>query len=485
MSISYNSHPFGLLSYTSTTPKVVRGSNGLLGFVAHNLFLSSNAPATQTVTVVSGATYTVSVTGAGSVALTGAGVGTATQAASFSFTASTTSLVCTCTAPLLTVQVRRTPSDSTYIATTSAAACALPFEWNTSGALEGILCEPSSTNLALYSKSLSTLPWGTFAAAVTANAATAPDGTTTATKIIANTTPATAHIIFQGLTLTAASHTFSVSLKAAEYTWAYLEFRANDFTPFCSIYINLATGAVGATSGTFTSTVENQGNGWWRLSITTTATAEAWTTIIGPSPSNGGATFTGDGVSGIYATDAQVEAKEFATSLIPTYAATATRAADAITLAVSSFPLSATSGTLYSEVKRKIATNPTTIGFGALALVGTAGNNIAIRQVATSGSSFADSFGTVGGVVQWDSADDAVSANVVIKKAVAYQANDIATCTNGGAVSADSSATIPTVSTLWLNGGSGGVAEAAPSYIRKAAYISRRMTNAEIQALTT
>lgn len=64
-----------------------------------NLFLNSQVPVTQTITVVSGSTYTVSSYGSSTIALSGAGTGTVTQGSPQTFTASTTSLVCTVSGP--------------------------------------------------------------------------------------------------------------------------------------------------------------------------------------------------------------------------------------------------------------------------------------------------------------------------------------------------------------------------------------------------
>jgi aminomethyltransferase len=54
------------------------------------------------------------------------------------------------------VHVRRTPSDSTYLATTSAARYSLPNEWSAAGANEGILVEEARTNLCLYGHDIDT-----------------------------------------------------------------------------------------------------------------------------------------------------------------------------------------------------------------------------------------------------------------------------------------------------------------------------------------
>ena len=54
---------FAFNTSTSNAPGTVIGSDGTLQYGAHNLFLNATAPATQTITVTSGAVYTIWATG--------------------------------------------------------------------------------------------------------------------------------------------------------------------------------------------------------------------------------------------------------------------------------------------------------------------------------------------------------------------------------------------------------------------------------------
>ncbi|PAQ09742.1 hypothetical protein, partial [Mesorhizobium temperatum] len=156
---NYNSHPFGLLTYTSPTVKMVRGSNGLYRYQKHNLFLNSGAPVTQSITTLANATYQVLVTGSGTVTLTNAGTGVASAGSPVSFTASSGTLTCTVAGGPTTVQVVRTPVEAGYVATTAARLFDLPYEWDEFGNLLGILTEDQRVNLALWGSDLTNAVW--------------------------------------------------------------------------------------------------------------------------------------------------------------------------------------------------------------------------------------------------------------------------------------------------------------------------------------
>jgi len=91
----------------------------LIELLAINLFLNSNAPVTQIITVVSGTIYTVWGTGTGSVVLSGAGTGTVTANNPLTFTASSTTLTCT-VASMLTMQAEAGSAKTSYIPTAGA-----------------------------------------------------------------------------------------------------------------------------------------------------------------------------------------------------------------------------------------------------------------------------------------------------------------------------------------------------------------------------
>ena len=150
--------PGGKLTYTSPSAKLTLQSTGLYKYNAHNLYLNSAAPANQAITVTSGATYEIVITGTVSITWSGAYVGTTTSGTT-AFTAATGTLTGGSTSGSGTVAVRRTPVNSDYVATTSTALYALPYEWDTAGLLLGVKIELAATNVVLRNRDLTNASW--------------------------------------------------------------------------------------------------------------------------------------------------------------------------------------------------------------------------------------------------------------------------------------------------------------------------------------
>lgn len=136
---------------------------------------------------------------------------------------------------------------------------------------------------------------------------TAPDGTSTADKLVETATTGV-HNASRTITTTAVPYTWSCYIKAAERTFAFLYHTQTN----ASVSIDLATGATGTASGTVAptaSSVTSVGNGWYRVAMTVTATAAGnFFGVYAATSLSGSASYTGDGTSGIYVWGAQLEA---------------------------------------------------------------------------------------------------------------------------------------------------------------------------------
>jgi hypothetical protein len=75
------------------------------------------------------------------------------------------------------------------------------------------------------------------------------------------------------------------------------------------------------------------------------------------------------------------------------------------------------------------------------------------------------------------------TSNDTFKSALAYAVNDIAFTTGGATPVTDATATLPTVTNMQI--GTGPSLPVWCGHIRKIKYYPRRLTNAELQALTT
>jgi hypothetical protein len=195
----------------------------------------------------------------------------------------------------------------------------------------GLLLEAAATNLLLRSQEFDNATWGKVEATVTANAGSAPDGTTTAEKIIPSVNNLAHRATQSGIAVTSGlSYRLSCFVKASGYGWVRLSLGTS--FPANYMLFDLATGALGLNSGFTGITAESLGNGWWRLSGSLVATGSGTTEAsVYPLASNTLTTFAGDGTSGILAWGAQVEQGALS-SYIPTTTAAATRSADVVSL---------------------------------------------------------------------------------------------------------------------------------------------------------
>jgi hypothetical protein len=130
------------------------------------------------------------------------------------------------------------------------------------------------------------------------------NGALRARKLCEDATAAAPHRIFQGPT-TVGTSSLSIVAKAAERNWIYLRFIDASAT-IKQGWFNLATGTLGTIESGMTGSIQSAGNGYYRCTFSGPALVGVNTTLFGVTNADAIAAYTGDGSSGIYIADAQL-----------------------------------------------------------------------------------------------------------------------------------------------------------------------------------
>jgi hypothetical protein len=314
-------------------------TNGVLGDIA--------AGFTASITSVGNGWYRCVWIGPAATSAIGFSFYLATSNSTFSYSGDGSSGIYFWGAQVKAYPVQEPSGLSGYMATTTAARYDLPYEWNAAGVSQGLLIEEARTNLLTRSQEISNAAWTTGGSTtITANATTAPDGTTTADRLNEDNGAANSYVYSPTATITTAATTWSVFLKGNSRQWIAVHAYdgANRTT-----YFDLTNGVVGTNAAGNTASIVDAGNGWWRCIITRTAGTTTGVLNIQAASADNTITAVGDNTKGYYIWGAQIETGSFATSPIHTIGATVSRAVDNLSLATSVFPTSTTGGTLFTE----------------------------------------------------------------------------------------------------------------------------------------
>lgn len=358
-------------------------------------------------------------------------------------------------------------------------------EYDATGNCLGLLMEAARTNLSLYSQSAGAAYTTVAEVTVTGNAGIAPDGTTTATLLTESTTAAAQHQWGQTPTWAATTtYTFSWFIKPNGRTWVQLRL-SGAFGALCTAYFNLSgSGSVGTVSNFTTTSIQAYPNGWYRIRGTATSGAAPAGAIalIRLANANGGETYTGDGVSGMYVWGHQVEAGAFPSSYIPTTTGSVARTADSCSRTLGS-EFSATAGTVVLAGRtsggQDAGAGQTIIEFDDA----TSNERHTITRAATSDTVRYNVFD--GGVLQSSMDSASLTNTTAFKSAWAWALNDIAQSTNGGVVNTDTGATLPTVTQLVLGGPGGNGNSFMNGHILRFDYWPERKANAFLVSAST
>jgi hypothetical protein len=187
---------------------------------------------------------------------------------------------------------------------------------------DGKTTAKAEENLLLRSQEFENSYWTKADGTISANAAVAPDGTSTADKLIENVSVSFWPRADSALQPVPSGFTYTgtVFAKADGRNWLVLSFGSAPFGGAVRAWFDLSTGTVGSTVGSPTTSIQSVGNGWYRCSMSQTTTAAQNTLLsVGLSNADGNALgYTGDGTSGIYIWGAQLEQRSSVTAYTPT-----------------------------------------------------------------------------------------------------------------------------------------------------------------------
>jgi len=218
----------------------------------------------------------------------------------------------------------------------------------TNGSCPSILVEPQRTNLLLRSEEISTVPWTLTRSTVNINSITSPSGTLTADELVSNVTGTNGSWTRQ--VVSPINGAFSISIYAKQSTSPFLQVNLDGLG---AVIFDLSNGTIKASSVVIGQINSIGSDGWYRCTISGTATSQTTILFIVGNSSMTLATWFSTLGDSVYIWGAQLEVGSNATSYIPTVASTVTRNADVISKTGISDLIGQTEGTMFVEVNLK------------------------------------------------------------------------------------------------------------------------------------
>jgi hypothetical protein len=243
---------------------------------------------------------------------------------------------------------------------------------------------------------------------------------------------------------------------------------------------DLVNGTVVNAGSSWSNTqIEDYGNGWYRCS-STVATASANSPllhILADDADGSGTFYVGDTEGGLYLWGLQVEEGSFPTSYIPTSGSTVTRSVDVASIATSAFGFNEDEGTVFAEGRTSSSL------ISALFTINDNSVNNRISQRLTGSN--VQAFIMDGGTAQ---ASINVSNHIIgsfSKSALAYQENNFNNASQGTLGTADTSGTVASSLTQIELGTSRSPSNMLNGHIKKLQYFPRRLSDTELQEITS
>jgi hypothetical protein len=372
---------------------------------------------------------------------------------------------------------------------TSAAINAPRFDHTyngTSWISKGLLIEEQRTNLYLYSEDLSQ---GNTANNVTisTNTDVAPNGTTTADKITSATSTAIHYLEKSGYSVSS-STAYTISLFAKKGTHRYIQISANNEGSGVYANFDIQDGVLGNVGASATGSITNCSNGWFRCSMTYTATNTSSRPLIVMVSGTTAARVESTALTTsdtVLIWGVQQESGSFSTSYIPTTTTSVVRSADVCQITGTSF------GWMWNQGEGSVVAEwDARRNSGGQFTVYWARDAASSNTVLHTGREALSPPGVRFSVVSGAS----VSAEIInagfpdpgvqTKTAGCYKVNDFAYAYNGNLVGTDTSGAVP-VNPADILIGSDPYSNYLNGHIAKLIYYPARLTNTKLQQLST
>jgi hypothetical protein len=336
-----------------------------------------------------------------------------------------------------------------------------------------------------FSEQIDNAAWANVRGVVTANSTISPSGYQDADTFASAAAQAFPPALTRNPTYAGnTNYTLSVFAKVLGNTNTFrLDYVDNltGFTGGGAIY-NLATQVITITqspNASVTASMQDYGNGWYRLvlSFLTIATPTFNYFQIGQT--------TNDVANGFAIWGAQLEAGAYATSYIPTLAASVTRVADVCNKTSASALIGQTEGTLYAELSFP---NLTAGGSSYFYFTdGSFSNSVLVgREPAIPNPKYIFYINAGGSVILANTANNVQSG--FAKLAIAYKSGSWAAYLNGTLVASGTSTFTfgSTLSRIGIGTNDASITIQGDSMIAKEALLFKtRLTNAQLAELTT
>ena len=174
--------------------------------------------------------------------------------------------------------------------------------YSSAGVHEGLLIEESRTNIHKASEDFSTNNYIFTDATIEINKGISPNGTASADAWVSPSGDFSPSIRQSYVLSSGVTYTFSIFAKANGYNFLRINafFGSTD-----SSWFNLSTGELGTIGATSTAKIEDYGNGWYRCSVTYSASAGTTNIAWYLGDTDNSTVVTGSG--GVYIWGAQLE----------------------------------------------------------------------------------------------------------------------------------------------------------------------------------